>query len=588
MSLAWLNLRAREYIAEHPGTGGAIEAAQFMQQLRDPQYGDELLTGYGALLGMTSSGAGALVSSLDKQAAYEEAFNLIVSRTPSTIPLSDRDQAVLDVLIPMANGMQWVLEKFPLGRAYLTVGEDPGDAAAYARLGAQIGTVFANKLAVDALFAGTPWGAAITATKFGAQVGLFVLSMGAVQDALGEGPTLYLRGQLTMAGATAALLGDTISDLGAAGAEIAIQSAPHFVEFSDAVNRGDAAGIASSIGEIAMDYYKLQTGVDLRLYGPIGERFADLMVHLFTGDTGALGDDVRALGSAYLDTILQNPYLAAIGERMVQYAETINGALSDINNSYRILGQNALTGLLLVGTRLDDAGNAIRDVAHKVGGFFGSILQWPRHRRLHRRRHRLRRRQLQRRARCRRALDHHRRQRPLYDRSERRAAGPAGRLRHRHEPGFHRHDAGAGGFNRGHAVDHPHPAGGGIDQRRSRRRPAARRVGARAQSQPRPQRFRSHHRHAHRRGRCCGRVCDGVQRAEHRLAAAGGGRHRCLRGACGADRGGAHPRPDGCRHRHGHRRKCGSSPPASSARSRSSPPPATHWPSRRSPRAAIP
>ena len=73
-----------------------------MQQLRDPQYGDELLTGYGALLGMTSSGAGALVSSLDKQAAYQEAFDLIVSRTPSTIPLSDRDQAVLDVLIPMA------------------------------------------------------------------------------------------------------------------------------------------------------------------------------------------------------------------------------------------------------------------------------------------------------------------------------------------------------------------------------------------------------------------------------------------------------------------------------------------------------
>ena len=244
MSMAWLQLRAREYVAEHPGTGGAIEAADFMQQLRDPQYGDELLTGYGALLAMSSSGAGALISSLDKQAAYQEAFDLIVSRTPSTIPLSDRDQAVLDVLIPMSNGMQWVLEKFPLGRAFITVGEDPGDAAAYARLGGQVATVFANKLAVDALFAGTPWGAAITATKFGAQVGLFVLSMGAVQDALGEGPTLYLRGQLTVAGATAALLGDTISDLGAAGAEIAIQSAPHFVEFSDAVNRGDAAGIA--------------------------------------------------------------------------------------------------------------------------------------------------------------------------------------------------------------------------------------------------------------------------------------------------------------------------------------------------------
>ncbi|MBI2739544.1 MAG: DUF4114 domain-containing protein [Rhodospirillales bacterium] len=374
MSMAWLNLRAREYIAEHPGTDGAIEAAQFMQQLRDPQYGDELLTGYGALLAMSSSGAGALVSVLDKQAAYQEAFSLIRSRTPVTTQLSDRDQAVIDALTPMANGMEWALDKVPIGRAFLTVGEDPTDAAAYARLGAHVGAIFANKLAVDALFAHTPWGAAITAAKFGAQVGLFVLSMGAVQDAIGEGPTLYLRGQLTVAGATASLLGDTISDLGQAGAEIAIQSAPHFIAFSDAVSRGDAEGIASSIGEIAMDYYMLQTGVDLRLYAAVGERFADLIVHLFTGDTGALGDDVRALGAAYLDTIIQNPYLAAIGERMVQYAHTINGALADINDSYRILGQNALTGLLLVGTRLDDAGNAIKDVAHKVGGFIGDLL----------------------------------------------------------------------------------------------------------------------------------------------------------------------------------------------------------------------
>jgi hypothetical protein len=124
-----------------------------------------------------------------------------------------------------------------------------------------------------------------------------------------------------------------------------------------------------------MDYYKLQTGVDLRLYGAVGERFADLMVHLFTGETGALGDDVRALGSAYLDTIIQNPYLAAIGERMVQYAETINQALTDINDSYRILGQNVATGLLLVGTHLNDAGTAaIRAVAHTVGGVIDDIL----------------------------------------------------------------------------------------------------------------------------------------------------------------------------------------------------------------------
>ena len=145
------------------------------------------------------------------------------------------------------------------------------------------------------------------------------------------------------------------------------------------------------------------------------------------------------LGSAYLDTIIQNPYLAAIGERMVQYAGTINGALSDINDSYRILGQNALTGLLLVGTRLDDAGNAIRDVAHKVGGFFTDILRGL-------------------------GIDGYISGATVFADAnfngvldagelstttdangryaiavERRAAGPAGRLRHRHEPGFHRH-----------------------------------------------------------------------------------------------------------------------------------------------------
>ncbi|MBY0323689.1 MAG: DUF4114 domain-containing protein [Reyranella sp.] len=374
ISLAWLNLSARKYIVQNPGTAGAIEAGQLLIQLGDAQYSDDLLTGFGALLGLSSSGATAVISSLDRQEAYQAAFDTIRARTPTTLPLNERDQAVLDVLIPMANGMQFVLERQPLGRALLTVGDDPTDAANYARLGAQVGVIFANKLAVDAMFAGTPWGAAITAAKFGAQVGLFVLSMGAVQDAIGEGPTLYLRGQLTIAGATASLLGDSLSDLAAAGAEIAISSAPHFVSFSNAVASGDAEGIASSIGELAADYYMLQTGVDPRLYGAVGERFADLIVHLFTGDTGALGDDVRALGSAYLDTILKNPYLAAIGSRMVQYAETINGALQDINDSYRILGENVVTGLLLVGTRLDGAGNAIRDVAHKVGGFFTDIL----------------------------------------------------------------------------------------------------------------------------------------------------------------------------------------------------------------------
>ena len=374
IALAWLQLRGREYVVDHPGTDGAITVGQLLLQLQASQYVDHLLTGFGAILGMSSSGAGALVTTLDKQTAYSEAFYTISSHTAPNLTISERDQAVIDALTTAGNGMAYVLDKHPLGRSYVAVLDDPSQANAWAQFGTQIGIVAANKAAVDALFAGTPWGLALTTAKFGAQAGLYVLSMGAVQDALGEGPTEYLHGQLTVASATASLLGDTISDLGTAGSAIAISMAPHFISFSNAVESGDAAGLASSVGDLAMDYYKLQTGVDPRLYGAVGERFGTLIVDLFTGNTGALGDDVKALGSAYLDLVIQNPYLHAIGDRMVQYAETINGALAEINDSYRILGQNVLTGLLYVGTGFDAAGNVLRSVAHTVGGFFSDVL----------------------------------------------------------------------------------------------------------------------------------------------------------------------------------------------------------------------
>ena len=374
IALAWLQLRGRKYVADHAGTDGAVSVGQMLLHLQDGRYADDLLTGFGAILGMSSSGAGALVTALDKQMAYREAFETIRSHTPSTLTLSERDQAVLDTLTTMGNGMAYVLDRHPLGRSYVNVLDNPAEANAWLQFGTQVGIVAANKAVVDAMFAGTPWGLAITATKFGAQAALFVLGMGAVQDALGEGPTAYLHGQLTIAAATASLIGDTISDLGTVGAGIAAGMAPHFIAFSSAVGRGDAVGIASSVGELALDYYKLQTGVDPRLYGVVAQRFGDLIVHLFTGDTGALGDDVRALGSAYLDLVIQNPYLHAIGDRMVEFAGTINGALAEINDSYRILGQNVLTGLLYVGTGIDSAGNVLRSVAHTVGGFFSDVL----------------------------------------------------------------------------------------------------------------------------------------------------------------------------------------------------------------------
>ncbi|WP_421999807.1 hypothetical protein [Reyranella sp.] len=374
IALAWLQLRGRQYVANHAGTDGAVAVGQMLLHLQDARHSDDLLTGFGSILGMSSSGAGALVTTLDKQMAYREAFDTIRSHTPSTLTLSERDQAVIDALTTMGNGMAYVLDRHPLGRSYVNVLDDPAEANAWLQFGTQVGIVVANKAVVDAMFAGTPWGLAITATKFGAQAALYVLSMGAVQDALGEGPTAYLHGQLTIAAATASLIGNTISDLGTVGVGIAAGMAPHFIDFSSAVGRGDAVGIASSIGELALDYYKLQTGVDPRLYGVVGERFADLIVHLFTGDTGELGNDVKALGAAYLDLVIKNPYLHAIGDRMVEFAGTINEALAEINDSYRILGQNVLTGLLYVGTGIDSAGNVLRSVAHTVGGFFSDVL----------------------------------------------------------------------------------------------------------------------------------------------------------------------------------------------------------------------
>ncbi len=113
ISLAWLNLSARKFIAQNPGTAEAIAARDLLLQLGDAQYSDDLLTGFGALLGLSSTGATAVISSLDRQEAYQAAFFDIRARTPATLPLSERDQAVLDVLIPMANGMQFVLERQP-------------------------------------------------------------------------------------------------------------------------------------------------------------------------------------------------------------------------------------------------------------------------------------------------------------------------------------------------------------------------------------------------------------------------------------------------------------------------------------------
>ena len=81
ISLAWLNLSARKYIVQNPGTAGAIEAGQLLIQLGDAQYSDDLLTGFGALLGLSSSGATAVISSLDRQEAYQAAFDTIRART---------------------------------------------------------------------------------------------------------------------------------------------------------------------------------------------------------------------------------------------------------------------------------------------------------------------------------------------------------------------------------------------------------------------------------------------------------------------------------------------------------------------------
>ncbi|MEP9375337.1 DUF4114 domain-containing protein [Aquabacter sp. CN5-332] len=377
IGLAWLHLRARQLMANNPGTDDAFDARQLIAVLDDAQYKDDILTGYGALLGMSSSGAGATITSIERQLASQGATSVIRQHLPPGTTLSDRDQAFIDTVTTMGNGMAWVLNKHPLGRAYVSVLDDPQSANAYTQLGIQIATMVGTKAAVDAMFAGTPMGLAITATKLGAQAGLYVLGMGAVQGAISEVPGAYeyLHGQLTIAAATASLIGDVVGDLSTEAAHIIVDAVPNLISFGNAVASGDAEGMATSIGNVAMDYYMLQTGVDPRLYVPVAEHFADFIVHLFTGDVGALDDDIKAMGSAYLDTIIKNPYLAAIGDRMVQYASTINDALAEINDSYRILGQNIYTGLLYVGTGFDEAGNLLRSVAHTIGDFVDDVLE---------------------------------------------------------------------------------------------------------------------------------------------------------------------------------------------------------------------
>ncbi|MGQ3355423.1 MAG: Ig-like domain-containing protein [Phreatobacter sp.] len=369
IALSWLHLRAKLYLKANPSDPGLVRDLLF--QLSDVDYQDDLLAGYGVLMHLTS-GAGA-ITELEKVEVYDAVRGIIRSTVSPTMTMSEADQKFFAAVEKVAVGLEAMFNLTPLGAAYLHVGTNPTDFDAYARFGGQIAAQAGTSAIINAAFAGTPVGLMLTGTQMGAKIGLYFLAMGAVQDALGEGPTLYLRGQLTMASATASLLGNTMSKLGSLAAETVIESTVHFVAFGEAVRSGDPEAIASATLDIAMDYYKLQTGVDLRLYGVVGERFADFMVHLFTGDTGKLGDDVRALGSAFLDTIIKNVYLAAIGEKIFEYAQTINGALSDINDSYRILGYRIADGALLVGTGLDQFGNVLRDMAHKVGDWVTDI-----------------------------------------------------------------------------------------------------------------------------------------------------------------------------------------------------------------------
>jgi len=369
IALSWLHLRAKLYLKANPSDPGLVRDILF--QLSDDAYEDDLLAGYGVLMHLTS-GAGA-ITELEKVEVYESVREIIRSTVSPTMTMSEADQKFFAAVEKVAVGLEAMFNLTPLGAAYLHVGTNPTDFEAYAQFGGQIAAKVGTSAVINAAFAGTPVGLMLTATQIGAKAALYVLAMGAVQDALGEGPTLYLRGQLTMAAATASLLGDTMSKLGSVAAQTVIDSTEHFVAFGEAVRSGDPEAIAGATLDIAMDYYKLQTGVDLRLYGVVGERFADFMVHLFTGDTGKLGDDVRALGSAFLDTIIKNVYLAAIGEKIMAYAQTINGALSDINDSYRILGYRIADGALLVGTGLDQFGNVLRDMAHKVGDWVTDI-----------------------------------------------------------------------------------------------------------------------------------------------------------------------------------------------------------------------
>lgn len=393
IGLAWLDLKTRQVysdpygIYKHNnvdpfGNITTVGVAQTMREvladsllggLAGATHSTDVITGYGALLALPASGSNALINGTDRLDAARDVRAYVqtaVFSADSTVEtaLRDLDSAGGAVynLLDLGYGKTAGL-KNPLGVIHDQIAPDPKSASGYISLGSALlggavtGELISSTIGVPAL--------ALTALSIGAKVGLYYLATSSMTDRLGgEAGQGQVVGTFKILAATSSLISDTIFNISQAGANYATTvAAAHALQLGDALKHGDAAGIASGIAEIGMDYFVLETGYDPRLIGKVGEDFGIFVFHLFTGDRTALANDVRNLGTHLLDVFAKNIYFGAIADSMVAYVNVINNAFSDIGIAYKILGQDIKTGFLLVGTRLDEAGHAIRDFAVGAG-----------------------------------------------------------------------------------------------------------------------------------------------------------------------------------------------------------------------------
>ncbi|GGF78776.1 hypothetical protein GCM10007301_43490 [Azorhizobium oxalatiphilum] len=306
-------------------------------------------------------------STQDKQDAFN-ALGILATKNASDNPLQPVQDGLSYFGTLVTNGITYGLQQDGAGRGLTSVMNDPDSVDSYVELGTQIGAKVAANVFMTAVFGANPVGTALTVATFAAKGMVMLLSLSAIQTSLGPVAGIGV-GYYTILGATAGLLGNIFTGFGTAAGETVSESIDHVLDMTSAIGSGNAADIALAGTEVYFDYIKLLTGSDLRHYGEVAEHMVDLYNHLEDGNLDAAVADIQAMGESFLDIIIENPYLGVVSNKIMEYASTVNNALSLMGDSFTLLGQNLVTGALLVGTALDTAGNVLRDVAHSIGNF---------------------------------------------------------------------------------------------------------------------------------------------------------------------------------------------------------------------------